>query len=112
MNTMNINGFEVIIQYDSDINMFRGEFLGLNGGADFYADNVDDLRQEGGRSLKVFMDMCEEKGIDPRKKFSGKFTLRVTPDFHKKLAIRATSSGESINKWIKQTLKQAIDSED
>ena len=37
MNTMNIGGYEAVITFDPDIQMFRGEFVGLNGGADFYA---------------------------------------------------------------------------
>ena len=38
-NVMTINGYLAIIMYDPDIEMFRGEFLGLNDGADFYAKN-------------------------------------------------------------------------
>ncbi len=34
---MNIDGYCAIIKYDPEIEMFRGEFSGLNGGADFYA---------------------------------------------------------------------------
>ncbi len=34
---MTINGVKAVISYDSDIDLFRGEFIGLNGGADFYA---------------------------------------------------------------------------
>ena len=36
INQMTIDGVKAVITYDSDIDMFRGEFLGLNGGADFY----------------------------------------------------------------------------
>ena len=35
INTMTIDGYDAVIQYDPDIKMFRGEFVGLNGGADF-----------------------------------------------------------------------------
>ena len=37
VNIIEINGYRAIIQYDPEIEMFRGEFIGLNGGADFYA---------------------------------------------------------------------------
>ena len=43
MNTMNIGGYEAVITFDPDIQMFRGEFVGLNGGADFYAADVAGL---------------------------------------------------------------------
>jgi len=35
MNTMKINDYDAVIMYDPEIQMFRGEFIGLNGGADF-----------------------------------------------------------------------------
>ena len=44
--------------------MFRGEFVGLNGGADFYAQDIAGLRREGAASLRVFLDMCREDGVE------------------------------------------------
>jgi len=37
MNVMEINGVKAVIAFDPEINLFRGEFVGLNGGADFYS---------------------------------------------------------------------------
>jgi predicted HicB family RNase H-like nuclease len=63
MNMMEINGYRAIIQYDPEIEMFRGEFVDLNSGADFYAKDIDGLRREGELSLNVFLEMCsEDKG--------------------------------------------------
>lgn len=76
MNIMEIDGYQAVIQYDPDIDMFRGEFVGLNGGADFYAKDIANLRQEGKISLKVFLDMRREEGIEPRKEYSGKFSSK------------------------------------
>jgi len=70
MNIMEINGYRAVVQYDPDIEMFRGEFVGLNGGADFYAKDIDGLCKEGEISLKVFLDMCEEDNREPRKAHS------------------------------------------
>ena len=74
MNTMTINGYQAVIAFDPEIQMFRGEFVGLNGGADFYATDVDGLRHEGEISLRLFLDACEKRGVEPRKHFSGKFS--------------------------------------
>jgi len=64
-NVMMIGGHRAAIQYDPELDTFRGEFVGLNGGADFYGASVQELREEGELSLKAFLDMCKEKGIDP-----------------------------------------------
>ncbi|WP_035725998.1 type II toxin-antitoxin system HicB family antitoxin, partial [Fodinicurvata fenggangensis] len=61
-NVMTIDGYRAVIQYDTEIEMFRGEFTGLNGGADFYADSAASLRQEGEASWRIFLETCRKKG--------------------------------------------------
>lgn len=75
MNTMTVDGFHAKIKYDEELDLFRGEILGLNGGADFYGKNPKVLRSEFKKSLQVFLDVCQEKGIEPKGNFSGKFNL-------------------------------------
>ncbi len=85
--------------------MFRGEFVGLNGGADFYAADVEGLRHEGETSLRVFLEACKRRGIEPRKQFSGKFSLRVDPATHEAAAIAA--HGQSLNQGVTDAILQA-----
>lgn len=108
MNMIEINGYRAVIQYDPDIDMFRGEFAGLNGGADFYAKDIDSLRLEGEISLKVFLEMCNEDGVEPRKEYSGKFNLRVSPQLHAAVAMRAAADGKSLNQWVTDVLDQSV----
>ena len=71
MNVMTVDGYHASIDYDPELDLFRGEILGLSGGADFYGKNPRELRAEFKKSLKVFLDVCQEKGIEPRRHFSG-----------------------------------------
>ncbi len=41
----------------------------LNGGADFYATDIEALCEEGKTSLKVFFDLCKEEGLNPTCKY-------------------------------------------
>jgi predicted HicB family RNase H-like nuclease len=66
-NVMKIDAYKALIAFDPDTNRYRGEFVDLNGGADFYAADVKSLNREGKISLKVFLDMCREDGVEPRK---------------------------------------------
>lgn len=105
-NTMTINGYRAVIQYDPDIDMFRGEFVGLNGGADFYAADIEGLKKEGETSLQVFLDMCAEDGVEPLKLFSGKFNIRVPPELHAEIVQAAAAEGKSLNQWVIQALER------
>lgn len=106
-NTMTIDGHQAVIAFDPEIQMFRGEFVGLNGGADFYAKDVKGLQSEGRISLKIFLEACVQDGVEPRKKFSGKFSLRVDPSIHEAASIAAAAQGKSLNQWAEDVLRQA-----
>ena len=107
MNMMEINNYRAIVQYDPDIEMFRGEFVGLNGGADFYASDIKGLKEEGEISLKAFLEMCTEDGVEPRKNYPGKFNVRIPPELHADIASVATAEGKSLNQWVVETLSDA-----
>ncbi len=65
MSLMYLDDFQAKIEYDAVLDKFRGEILGLNGGADFYGRTPEELREEFRRSLQIFLEVCREKGIEP-----------------------------------------------
>ena len=108
MNLMSVDGYHAKIEYDEELDLFRGEILGLNGGADFYGKNPKELRAEFKKSLNVFLEVCKEKGIEPRRQFSGKFNLRIPPELHERLAIEAQAQGKSINSLAQEALQERV----
>jgi len=109
MNIMELEGYKAKIEYDPGLDQFRGEILGLNGSADFYGKSPASLRREFKNSLKVFLEVCEEKGIEPSKEYSGRFNLRIPRRLHKEIAARATAENKSINQWVSEVLKRSVD---
>lgn len=107
-NLMMINGVKAFIDYDPDAETFRGEFVGLNGGADFYGESVAQLEAEGAKSLSVFLEMCQERGIEPYKNFSGKFNVRISPDVHARLNEIALSQSISLNAAVENAVNDYI----
>lgn len=99
---MKINGHAATVAFDPEIEMFRGEFIGLRGGAEFYATSVQDLHREGEISLRVFLDACKEEGIEPYKAYSGKVSARLGAERHQALEQIAAAHGESINHLINE----------
>ena len=107
MNIMTLDGYKARIEYDPQIDMFRGEILNLNGGADFYGKNPDELREEFKNSLDVFLEICEEKGIPPLKEV-GKFHLEIPSDLHNQIAKQARAEGKNINQWVVENISRIL----
>jgi len=108
MNIMEVDGYKAKIEYDPELDQFRGEILGLNGSADFYGKSPTSLRKEFRNSLRVFLEVCEEKGLSPTKAYSGKFNLRIPPRLHSEIAARATAEDKSINQWVSEALHNSV----
>jgi predicted HicB family RNase H-like nuclease len=106
-NLMEIEGYKALIAFDPETNLFRGEFIDLNGGADFYAADVKTLLREGKTSLKVFLDMCQEDGVEPRKSYSGKLMVRLPAELHERAAAAAAAHGKSLNAWFAEAVAKA-----
>ena len=108
MNTMTLEGWSAKIEYDPELDLWRGEILGLNGGADFYGRSPRALRTEFKKSLRVFLEVCREKRIEPRRHYSGKFNLRIPPELHEQLAVAAQAEGKSINALAQKALSRIV----
>ncbi len=87
MNLMSVNGYHAKIEYDADLDLFRGEIR---------------------KSLQVFLDVCKEKSIEPRRNYSGKFNLRIPVELHEKAAIVAEVEGKSLNALAQEALLQRV----
>jgi predicted HicB family RNase H-like nuclease len=108
MTLMKVDGFHAKIEYDEETDQFRGEILGISGGADFYGTSPDELRREFKKSLEVFLEVCKEQGIEPRRQYSGKFNLRIPPDLQEKLAVTAELQGKSLNTLAQEALQRSV----
>ena len=110
MNFMNVDGYHAKIDYNEETDQFRGEILGLSGVADFYGSSPEELRQEFKKSLDVFLEVCKEQGIEPRRHYSGKFNLRISPELHEQLAMTAEAQGKSLNSLAQEALQRSVTS--
>ncbi|GAA2872933.1 putative HicB family RNase H-like nuclease [Aminobacter niigataensis] len=108
-NVLEIDGHKAVLSFDPEIGMIRGEFLGLSGGADFYAGSVEQLELEGRKSLEVFLEMCREKGIEPFREFSGRFNVRLDPKMHEAAVVAAAAENKSLNEWVAEAIERAAD---
>jgi len=106
-NVIDIEGHKAVVSFDPEIAMFRGEFLGLSGGADFYAQSVAGLEAEGRKTLEVYLEVCREKGLEPYRAFSGKFNLRLDQKLHEMATIAAAAGGKSLNEWVTEAIEAA-----
>lgn len=106
-NIIEVDGHKAVISFDPEIEMLRGEFLALSGGADFYARSVEALHEEARKSLRAYLELCRENGVEPFRKFSGRFNIRLDPDIHAAAVTAAAAQSKSLNEWVVEAIEAA-----
>jgi predicted HicB family RNase H-like nuclease len=107
-NKLEYKGYIGVIEYDDDAGLFHGEVINLRDVITFQGDCVAELRQALRDSVEDYLEFCAERGEEPEKPFSGNFPLRINPELHRKIYIKARSEGVSLNRWISDTLEKQV----
>lgn len=102
---MEYKGYTGTVQFDEEAEIFHGEIVNLRDVVTFEADSVEGLKREFHESVDDYLDFCHQRGEDPEKPFSGKLTLRLEPELHRKIYIRSKVENKSINHWITEVLE-------
>lgn len=109
-NTITYNGFTGSVNYSQEDNVFFGKIEGINALVNFEGESVDELQSSFHSAVDDYVALCMEKGIEPRKKYTGSFNVRVSPEFHMALATIAQKRRTSINKVVKSALEKFLGS--
>lgn len=103
---MEYKGYVATVEYDGSVERLHGRVVntGAYPIATFEATEVRELRLEFERSVDEYLSSCREDGVEPLAPFSGKLQLRLGSELHRRVALAAAESGQSINSWITQVL--------
>jgi predicted HicB family RNase H-like nuclease len=104
-NYMLYKGYIGKIEYDNKENIFHGEVITLRDVITFQGASVKELQKALQDSVEDYLMFCAERGENPGKPFSGKFIVRVSPELHRELSVRAAKEDTSINKLVNRALE-------
>jgi predicted HicB family RNase H-like nuclease len=103
---MKYKGYEAIVQFDEDANIFHGEVINTRDVITFQGTSVKELKKAFEGSVEDYLAFCKERGEEPDKPFSGNFVVRIRPDLHRRLYTLAKKAGKSLNALIEERLSQ------
>ena len=108
---MEYNGYHAQINFDAEDMIFVGSVFGITDSLNFYGSSVEELEEMFHQSIDNYLEACKTYGKEPDKEFSGCFNIRISPELHKTIALRATEQQTNINNYVKNLLQNAIDAE-
>ena len=108
MNNMTYKGYLAKISFDDRDNIFWGKVVGIKDSITFEGESVSELIEDFHNAIDHYLADCKQQGCTPAKPYSGKLTLRISPAIHAEIAAAAAHTGKSLNKWVADTLGQAV----
>ena len=108
MNSMTYKGYFAKINFDDRDNIFWGKVIGVKDSITFEGETVTELKEDFHNAIDHYLTICEQENVTPDKPYSGKLTLRLPPQTHAEIAQAAAQKGTSLNKWVTDTLTQAV----
>ena len=96
------------VVFDDEANIFYGEVINTRDVITFQGSSVDEIKKSFIDSVEDYLAFCTKRGEAPEKPYSGKFNLRLDPDLHRQADIAAKNEGKSLNGWIRDVVKKAV----
>jgi predicted HicB family RNase H-like nuclease len=104
---MECKGYLCRVEFDDEANIFHGEIINIRDVVTFQGRSVDELRQAFEDSVEDYLAFCAEWGEEPNPPFSGWFTVRLSPEQHRKVILAAEEAGEDVDQWVAEALDYA-----
>ena len=104
---MEYKGYLSKVEFDDEANIFHGEVVNIRDVITFQGQSVAELRQAFEDSVEDYLEFCLERGEQPEEPFSGRFTIQLSPEEHRRVILAASKAGKKLDSWVADVLEQA-----
>jgi|LSQX01.2.fsa_nt_gb predicted HicB family RNase H-like nuclease len=107
-NIIEYRGYYTKIEYSSEDSVLRGKIEGIGDLVTFQSTDATKIEEEFHSAVDDYIDFCKEVGKEPDKTYKGTFNIRINPDLHKKLALKAFKNNESLNQTVENAIREYL----
>lgn len=106
MGMIRYKGYTGSVEYSEEDDCLFGKVQGLDKGTCilYEGSTVGELKADFEKAIDCYLESCKERGVEPKKPYSGKLNLRMTSELHSRVAAFAANSGITINDFINKAI--------
>jgi len=101
---MEYKGYLAHTEFDDEADIFHGEVVNVRDVITFQGKSVDELRHAFQDSVEDYLAFCAERREEPERPFSGRFTIRLSPEQHRQVILAAEKTGKGVDAWVVEAL--------
>ncbi len=96
------------VHFSEEDGVFFGKIEGMNDLITFEGTTVEEIKAAFKEAVEDYIDICVQAGKTPQKSCKGNFSVRVSPELHKKAVQKSVIQGISLNKLVQHALEKEI----
>jgi predicted HicB family RNase H-like nuclease len=93
---------------EAEDGVFHGRVAGLRDVVTFEGTSFAEVQQAFRDSIDDYLAFCAQRAETADRPYSGRIPLRVSPEAHRRAAMRAQAEGLSLNQWIARRIDRAV----
>lgn len=105
---MQYKGYYGSVHFDDEDLIFHGKIEFIRALVTYEATDAKGLKKAFKEAIDDYLETCHSQKIEPEIPFKGSLNIRLGPELHRRVAITAELHHLSINKFIAETLDQAV----
>lgn len=107
-NILEYKNYHAKIEFDTESLSLYGKIEGISDLVNFESNDPRTIEMEFHAAVDDYLEFCEEVGKEPEKEYKGSFNVRISPELHRKLAMRALKEGISQNAVTEKALREYL----
>ena len=111
-NILKYKGYTSAIMYSAEDHVLHGKIDGIDDLVDFYSETAETIEDEFHAAVDGYLDMCTKLGKEPNKTYSGSFNVRIKPELHRQLSIKASHNNNSLNNEVERAIENYLHNSD
>lgn len=96
------------VEYSAADKILYGKVIGINGLVSYEGSSIESLQADFEEAVDDYLEMCNEKGIEPQKTYKGTFNVRISPALHRHLAVFAAAHNKTLNATVEEAISQYV----
>lgn len=107
-NTMEYKGYVGSVEFSQEDCLFFGKVMGVRALFSYEGSTAAELLADFHGAVDSYLALCQAEGKEPERGFKGSFNVRIFPELHKSLAVRAAARQMSLNSYVERALADAV----
>ena len=107
-NTMEYKGYVGTVEFSEQDAVLFGKVMGIRALISYEGESGKALLADFHSAVDEYLELCREQGIEPERAYKGSFNVRISPELHKMIAVRATEQQISLNNYVENALLASV----